>query len=136
MPSTILTKVLAIALAWLPTLFWLIFAVTGIILGTGSLFSETPLGGLVFIALGLGGLLGFIGLTVVCWTHRPMTTTLTIFLLCGAASLSIAAGYLVIAGDWNLADPITLLQLTYFVLCPVAFALYKIAGRFRTADAA
>jgi len=136
MQSTILTKALAIALAWLPALFWLIFAVTGVIMGTGSLFSEAPLGGLVFIALGLGGILGFIGLTVVCWTNKPMTTTLTIFLLCGAVSLLFAVGFLIVEGDWNLSDPITLLQLAYFVLCPVAFALYTIAGRFRTADAA
>lgn len=135
MTSTLWKRALAIGLAWLPALFWLIFAATGVVMGTGGLFSEAPEQGLVFIVLGLAGILGFIGLTVTCWTGRPMTRSLVFFLLCGVISLLVAVGYLVTAGDWELGDPVTILQLMYFVLCPVAFGAWKIATYFKASAA-
>ncbi|MEN1726961.1 MAG: hypothetical protein AAGJ52_00850 [Pseudomonadota bacterium] len=130
MNPTVVNKALAIGLAWLPALFWLVFAAAGVILGTGGLFSEAPELGLLFIALSFAGVLGFFGLTWVCWTSKPVTTTTMIFLLCGVVSLLVAASFLVIEGGWNLGDPITLLQLTYFVICPTVFALINVRRYF------
>jgi energy-converting hydrogenase Eha subunit C len=124
--STLWKRALAIGLAWLPALFWLIFAATGVVMGAGGFFSQAPAQGLLFIALGVAGILGFIGLTVTCWTRRPMTPTLAAFLLCGVVSLLVAMGYLIVAGDWELRDPVTIVQLLYFVACPVVFALAKV----------
>ncbi|AKS42702.1 hypothetical protein [Wenzhouxiangella marina] len=124
--AAILKAGLAILLAWVPALFWLVFAGTGVIMGVGGLFSSEPWGGLVFIALGLGGILGFIGLTLACWTRWPMTRTRAIFLACGVISLLVAMAFLTIEGDRGSADPETILKVVYFVVCPVVFALHLI----------
>jgi energy-converting hydrogenase Eha subunit C len=129
--STTLKKALAIVLTWLPALFWLIFAAAGVVMGAGGLFSEDPEHGLLFIALGVAGILGFVGLTVTCWTRKPVGRMLAIFLFCGVTSLLVAVGYLVVAGDWDLRDPVTILYLVYFVVCPVGFAISKIGAYFK-----
>ncbi len=84
MASRYLKMALAILLAWLPALFWLVFAATGMVFG---------IGGLMLIALGLGGIVGFIGLTIVCWTKKALTPLLTSFLACGVVSLSVMSGF-------------------------------------------
>ncbi len=135
MQSKYLKMALSIVLAWLPALFWLVFAATGIVLGLGGLFSAEPLGGLAFIALGLGGILGFIGLTVACWTQKPLTRMLVIFLTWGVLSLLVVAGYLLFGADRNLSDPVTVLQLIYFLACPLGYGIYKVLSYLRTANA-
>ncbi|TVS12637.1 MAG: hypothetical protein EA419_04315 [Wenzhouxiangella sp.] len=131
MESRYLKMALSILLAWLPALFWLVFAATGVVFGIGGLISGEPLGGLMFIALGLGGIVGFIGLTIVCWTEKALTPLLTSFLACGVLSLLVASGYLLPGWDWNLADPETLLKTAYFVICPLGYGVYRILSYFR-----
>jgi len=131
MRSRHLKMALSILLAWLPALFWLVFAATGVVLGTGGLISGEPLGGLMFIALGLGGIVGFIGLTIVCWTEKALTPLLTSFLACGVVSLLVVSGFLMLGGDWNLADPETSLKTIYFAICPLGYGVYRILSYFR-----
>lgn len=121
-----LKMALAVILAWVPALFWLVFAATGVVLGLSGLFSSDPLGGLVFIALGLGGILGFVSLSILCWTRKSLNRLLVVFLAWGALSLLVASGYLMLADKENLIDPETVFKLLYFVACPLGYACHQI----------
>lgn len=79
-------------LAWTPSSALVLLAIFGLFTGMIGIFQSPQIYSLLFILLGVTGILGYVALTSVCWGLRLRYKIRFFFLICGVVSLATVIG--------------------------------------------
>lgn len=119
---------ISILFGWVPSLLLLALACLGLFSGAVSLFDNSFPLSLVFVVLGVMGILGFIGSTAVCWGLKVSYNKRMWFLLCGVLALFITSAWLFL-GSYNkpnLHDDLTIYLFCYVFVCPLLIGSFHV----------
>ncbi len=119
---------MSLIFGWVPSLLLAALACLGVFSGALSVFDKAFPIALAFVALGVMGILGFIGSTSICWGLKISPWKRFWFLLCGVIALSIASFWLFYNSynQSNLHDDATIYLYGYIFICPLIIGIFHV----------